>query len=285
VNLFYRLINFAFFRLLTINKKMIYYIRDIPIEQSYASRSYHAIDCFSFFFEKRIFRSAYKIAVFNERMKKVFQKKYQFKDEKFVIFEFLDFGIDVDFPENKKLQTPRKIVIASGTLKKKDMYNPIISLPKSKNIIYEIFGPQEKWLAQLDRDDIFYRGKLSQEDLLDYMAKNCDFGLIYRDIGNIDMNNYHNLTTTSKLRAYLTAGLPILNPKEYEYIAELLEKYDIGFTFNDINDIPKILDKKYTDEQYQKIRKNSIRMGQKLAVGYFFKKSIKEIITKFPKKK
>ena len=248
------------------NKFSILYIVDLPIEQSISSRK--VVDHKAYEIEERIFKSFYSLLVFNENMKKEIQNNYGIDDERFVEFEILDYGVDFVPPSIKQIKRPYKIIYAGALAKNRCSW--IKDLPHSDNIVYEFFGKNGEWINGLNRKDIEYKGFLSPDKLSKYASTDCHFGIIVYDPAFIEYLKY---VSTSKFSAYMVAGLPILYSSKYSYLSHLVNKYKVGLPISSFNEIPKIIDN-LTEQEYNKIRNNCLKLGEKIRQGYFFKKAV-----------
>jgi hypothetical protein len=63
--------------------------------------------------------------------------------------------------------------------------------------------------------------------------------------------------------------------KSHQYISGLVEKYDVGVSFESVKDIPNILGHLSAD-RYLELRKNSQILGEKIREGFFLKRAITE---------
>ena len=260
-------------------KFFILYVVDLPIHQNRAVNNYKVIDKKAYHLEKKLFESAGVICVFNKLMKETIQENAHVPDEKFVEFEILDYGVKVPQSKKTKPETPIKIVYA-GNLERKLMGSSVSALPQVKSINYEFFGLNGDWIGAVKRQDIKYCGVLQlEEELLKYISNNAHFGLILQDLNNTYLTYYRNMGSTSKFSAYIIAGLPILVPSSYSYISYLIKKYRIGYSFDSLQDIPNIVSE-VNSEEYDKIRENCLKLGEKIREGYFFKRAINNALKK-----
>ena len=130
-----------------------------------------------------------------------------------------------------------------------------------------------KWIENLGMRNILYRGLIPKNQFFDFLSQ-CHFGIIYKDYKRI---NYYEFTSTSKLSAYVVAGLPVLVPSSFSYITSLVKKYGIGYSFDSFDEIPDIVSN-ITEVEYDKVRDNCIKLGNRIKNGYFFKKAVNEIL-------
>jgi len=264
LQLYFNLIFCSFLK----RKTSIFYVTDLPIDQSIAANATEIVNNTSYRLEKRLFKAVDKICVFNEN-----------------VVEILDYGIKIEHKNNNEnlVTTPIKIAQPVGYLQKKYMIHPISSLPQAENIVYDFFGPGGDWINDLNRLDINYFGVKTQKETIDYLSNNTHFGLLMRDLTNEKFNVYHNMTSTSKLGAFMVSGIPILVPAVYEYISSLVTKYQIGIVFNDVSEIPELVKDCIKTGKYLQLKKNSLKLGSKVSNGYFFKTAIKKALLEYQK--
>jgi len=201
------------------------------------------------------------------------QKRYDIADEKFIQFEILDYEIDFT-PQKEKAFSGDEILIAYAGNLKEEYVDDVANLPQSHNIKYEFFGKEGRWINRICREDIIYKGYLPPTQLASYISKYSHFGIF---LYNKNFTQYLRTGSTSKFSAYMVAGLPVLCPSRYSYISYLIKKYKVGLTFNSFNDIPRLLHN-LSEEDYRKLRRNCIELGEKIKNGYFFKKAVKKAI-------
>lgn len=251
------------------NKLSILYIIDLPIEQAISSGK--KVDKKAYHIEETILKSFTYLLVFNEKMKENIQEKYGFDDNKFIFFEILDYWVDYKPPDKKKFDLPISIVYSGALRPQQSKW--ITQLPTTKDIIYEFSGANGEHICKLNKEHIVYQGVIQHNKFFEFLSKH-HFGIIHRDFEEI---NYYEFTSTSKLSAYLIAGLPILCSSEFSYISHLLKKYEVGLSFDTYNDIPKIISN--LDElKYYKLRKNCERLSEKIKNGWFFKTAVKKAL-------
>ena len=170
--------------------------------------------------EKCIFESFDILLVFNENMKKRIQEKYGFNDEKFLLFEMLDYGAYYKPAKGKGFEKPVKVVFLSSNLNERD-YSWIKNLPCSRDVVYSFFGNDGEWINKLGRGDMVYLGVIPPKDV-PKIASEYHFGLLYY---NPSIEKYLQYGSTSKFSAYMAAGLPVICPSSLSYISYLIQKY------------------------------------------------------------
>jgi len=173
----------------------------------------------------------------------------------------------------KSISKPVRIVYSGDLGQPQSKW--IQRLPYSESILYELSGPNGEWINKLAKKNTLYKGVIPNNQFFEFLSQ-CHFGIIYRDFKRI---NYYEFTSTSKLSAYMVAGLPVLCPSKFSYISYLLKKYKVGRSFESFDEIPIIVNS-LTGSDYNKIRDNCINLGEKINNGYFFKKAVNTALSK-----
>lgn len=248
----------------------ILYIVDLPIEQR--NMIYGTMSPMEYKraceIEKRVFNNFDVLLVFNENMKRLIRDKYGFSDDKFVLFEILDYGVDIEPKEKVGLRKPLRVAFLTSNLSQK-RFSWINRIPSSEDITYSFFGFNGEWINSLNRRDIRYEGVIPPEKIPIFLGK-FHFGIIHYDPA---FERYLSYGATSKFSAYIAANLPVLCPSKLSYISSLVHKYGVGFCYDSLCDIPKLLEN--IDEcAYDKIKENCIKLGEKVRHGYFIKKTL-----------
>jgi hypothetical protein len=177
----------------------------------------------------------------------------------------------------KEKELPKKRVVTSiGTLADKKTLGALVDgIPKQEDIKWEFYGQEGDWISGLGRTDIVYEGfSFDQAELAQHLAERSHFGLIWREPNPL-LDMYHNLTSTSKFGAYVSAGVPVLVPARFAYISALAHEHEVGIVFDSPSDIPRIV-AGTTPKEYAHIRNKCLELGAKLSSGYFFKNAVEE---------
>lgn len=253
----------------------ILYIVDLPADREFI-RQRIGIKVYdkAINIERHIFEGFDILLVFNEEMKRRIQEKYGFDDDKFVLFEMLDYGIDYEPVGEKKFEKPIKVVFLSSNLDARE-HSWIKKLPYSKEVSYSFFGNNGEWINKLNRKDLIYQGLIPPRDV-PKVASEYHFGLINYDPS---IEKYLRYGSTSKLSAYMAAGVPVICPSKFSYLSYLIEKYKVGLKFNSLDDITTML-AGISEEQYITMKKKSAELGEKIRHGHFFKKAVNSALRK-----
>jgi hypothetical protein len=258
------------FRLLRhISKKThsILYIDDLPIEQNLAVKN--EVDRKAFTLERRILHAFDILCVFNDAVRDILSQRYDIDQTHFVVFRVQDYRVAYDPPRSRQRPAQGWTIVYTGNCNSRRLGSWLEHLPLSSMLRYEFVGPYCNWSSS--RKDVTYRGVFDTIDLLaEYLANKCHFGIF---AGSESYMDYYNYTSTSKLGAYLTAGLPVLVRSDYGYIASLVKKYGIGFVFDSLDDLPRLLER-LTWMDYVDVRHRCLGFGRRMRNGEFFKRAI-----------
>jgi len=254
------------------SKFSMLYVKDLPIEQRNAFGNNK--DKKAFESEKRILKSFDILLVFNKKMKDNIKTNYDIEDEKFIEFEILDYGIDFTPNFKKEINESFKIAFPGAISKNQSQW--IKNLPDSKNIIFEFYGKNGQWISKLNQNNIKYKGVFSPDKLPKYISENSHFGLInYKS----KVYKYLEYGSTSKFSAFMVAALPVLCPSKITYLSELIDKYQVGLTFDSLEEIPALINS-LTNSKYEILRNNCIKLGEKIKDGFFFKNAVNNALNK-----
>lgn len=169
------------------------------------------------------------------------------------------------------------IIVFSGNLGKSNfLLNP--NLKKYIKYKINLYGPgcSEEMLS----NNIKYKGVFSTDIIIKKLEGS--FGLIWDGdsidtcAGNIGL--YTKINNPSKFSQYIVAGLPIIVWRK-SAVADIVEKYNIGFVIDsllDINDKLKLI----SNDMYMEYIYNVNELRKKVANGYHMKKVIDEILIK-----
>lgn len=170
-----------------------------------------------------------------------------------------------------------KTIIFSGNLSKSKFLNKLF---QEKNLSYKVNLYGIGFSIKKKTSFLEYKGSYSSEDIVKVMEGSWglvwDGDDIYTCSGNL--GEYTKINNPSKFSQYIVAGLPVIVWKKAA-IAEVVEKYKLGFTINSLIEINNILDT-ITEIEYQGYINNVMNLREKVKEGYHFKKAIKEILNR-----
>jgi hypothetical protein len=269
----YLKIRIGFLKMLGIRKKLIFYVVDLPIEQNIAARGELLGNERPL--EKQILSLADCMIVFGEEMQSVLIENYGFQNRKFIHFELLDYMTKKQNGPNRNLPRSGIRIVVAGNLSRDVIEASILDLPKNDKmrVEYHFYGSNGDWIRGI-RNDLVYHGLLSGNELVDEI-KQYDFGLVLRNL-NEGFSEYLRLGSTSKFSLYIAAGLPIVAPEEFSYVARVTKKYGVGLVFQELNEIPAIIDD--NRENYSKMKEYVTQLQGKVSDGFFFKRALEKCI-------
>lgn len=151
--------------------------------------------------------------------------------------------------------------------------SPYVYLLDKLGIKLELFGPN---YSGGQKGGVRYNGAVPA-DVLPNVLKGR-FGLIW-DGNAVDTcsgatGNYLRYNNPHKTSLYLCAGIPVIIWEEAA-MAQLILKYNLGFTVNSLYDIQLRL-ATLTDTEYDQMKQSAKEMSRKLRHGYFTSLAIKE---------
>jgi len=269
LSIIYILTNMAMTRLL--NKKTILYIYDLPIEQnlhSYGKLNYERL---SRVIERLFLKSSSVIMVFNELMARWLSRLHELNKNKFVTFDILDYGFNIE---------PPKAIERSFSNKIRVIYPANFTNPRVRSCIERFIsscddaklefvlvgkGSELAWHS-IRSTNVKLLGEVSQATL-SRLYGYCHFGLVLK------CSQYYEFGATSKFSSYLHSGLPVLVPRNYRYLSQIVEKFNVGIVFEDCQDLSEKL-KALTPQAYQALSSNAMKLGDKVRRGFFFKRAL-----------
>ncbi len=201
----------------------------------------------------------------NDSMKKLLHKSGMVEDlQKIVTLEVFDYLYSGDLKDRKRDNT---VAIAGNLSSSKARY-----IYEPKDIRLNLFGINcEKNLS----DNIRYFGSYDANDLPGAMEG--DFGLVWdgdeADTCSGSYGEYLRYNNPHKLSLYVASNMPVIIWRQAA-CAVLVEKYKIGFSVDSLNEISEVIGN-MTDSEYQTIKENVIKFGDKLRSGYHTEKAIK----------
>jgi hypothetical protein len=259
-----------------VGKKIILYVYDFPIEQNLFTWSNLRYEKLSRIVEKMLLDTVDVLLVFNELMASYISRRYNIRRDKFVLFEVLDYGTNIEIINmNRNSSTGNEVRIICAS----NFSNPRVSrivkefvmrcreASHDNQVLFYIVGKGGSKLLDIALPNVVAFEEMDPEELEKRMYLQCRFGLVLK------ISQYNEFGSTSKFSSYVHAGLPVVVPEEYVYLSGLVKKYRIGIVFKDCLDLINKL-KMLTQEEYTKLSANVKRLGAKIRQGYFFKKAL-----------
>lgn len=205
------------------------------------------------------------IMVFNEAMREWLLQQYDFDPARIISCDFMDYPVDFDPPAKKELRDRVRIASATGYIP--DYIGDWIpKLPKSE-ILWEFYGPQGDWITELDRRDLRWHGEIEDPlHLARQLSAGAEFGML---MWAEKRRPYLKYGTGMKFSLYMAAGLPVLCGRGFEYPASVIEKMGLGLLFDDVRDIPSLIES-LTQVRYDQMRTNCLMLGARMRRSEFF---------------
>lgn len=220
--------------------------------------------------DKGVLLAAKKVISHNKKMTEALVK-LGVKQEKIINLEIFDY-ID---NENKKAKTSRQgdILIAGNLILEKSHY--LSALKKLKNTNFSLYGIN--FDKTCEGKNISYKGAYKPNELIENLRGS--FGLVW-DGDSITSctglyGNYLKYNNPHKMSLYLSSGLPVITWKRAA-LADFVEKNELGFTVESLEDLPESLKKNATKKRYAEILKNVEKIAKRLKSGFYLEKAIKE---------
>lgn len=126
-------------------------------------------------------------------------------------------------------------------------------------------------------ENVEYKGKLSPEELPKYLTQS--FGLVWdgedTDTCTGSYGHYLKYNNPHKTSLYLSSGIPVIIWKQAA-MAEFIEQNKVGIAIDNLDNLSQILDA-ITDDEYQEIKQNTIKIAEKLRKGFYIKQALDKI--------
>lgn len=187
---------------------------------------------------------------------------------KMIELEVFDYLLEKNPKVYRKLG--REVVFA-GNLQK-SRFLETIGMEKLK-LVFNLYGPGfDKNLIKWR--NVEYKGSYPP-DIIPFQVQGS-FGLIWdgTSINSCDgsYGHYMKFNNPHKLSLYIAAGLPVIVWKEAA-IAKFVEKENIGFCVNNLEEISTIIDL-MDEEKYNTFVNNLVPLQNKLCNGYFLNRAL-----------
>lgn len=161
-----------------------------------------------------------------------------------------------------------KTIVYAGNLAKSQFIYKLNQIDRWK---FNIYGPNYKQ-PTVSLKNVEWKGEYSPDEIVDRL--DGDFGLIWdgTDIDQPDLvwGNYLKYNNPHKFSLYIAAGIPVIAPLN-SAIAELVKSENIGLLVTNLNELNQLV---VSEEMYNSMRNNCLKLREKVAVGYFFSKAV-----------
>lgn len=224
--------------------------------------------------EIEFLKGCYYVISHNEKMTK-FLIENGIEKDKIVDLELFDYLTKENPLERKNNDFNNINVVYSGNLIKAPFLKQLDE-SKMKFTMYT-YGIMDD---EIVNSKIIYKGKISPDEIPKKMEGNL--GIVWD--GNIDdkdendlLKNYTKYNNPHKLSCYIAAELPVIVWSKAA-IAELVDKYNIGYKIDNLYDINNL---DYSD--YNEKLKNVKELSKKVRNGYFTKRAIETVLNRLEK--
>lgn len=218
--------------------------------------------------EYEILKRADYIIVHNYKMYNVIRKSFR----KSNILTLNCFDYLSNYSNDKIIDCECNSIVVAGNLSiNKAKY--IYSLPQTNN--YYLYGVG--YNDNFSQSNVKYCGSFYPNELIPQISK-YSFGLIW-DGNSISTCNgrfgkYLKYNNPHKLSLYLAAGLPVIVWSKAA-IAKFVIDNNVGICVNNLNEI----NDKIKKSNYELIRNNAIKIGEKIRKGYFLNNCLNTLET------
>ena len=224
----------------------------------------------SFIKECILLNNTYIVILHNDNMLQ-FMKNHGVKAS-CISLELFDYLLPGDTPKQQYFLGYE--IVFAGNLAKSEF---IESIPHKKICLqFNLFGNGLSDKAR-NNPNIFYQGSFTPDEI-PYKLRGS-FGLVWDgnslDTCSGDFGEYLKLNNPHKLSLYIAAGIPVIVWKQAA-IAQLVDKYNIGFCVDSIQDISsKINSLNATD--YSKYLENIKKLQKLVITGYFTNRALDQV--------
>lgn len=217
-------------------------------------------------------KQADSIICHNDKMKNILGDKLEGKIKivSLGIFDYLSDGNYI----MKERRLNKEIAIAGNLCKEKSGY--VYELNKINDVCFNLYGPN--YCSEKYKSNIKYFGKFEPDKLLNEL--NGSFGLVW-DGPDIETcsghyGDYLKINNPHKTSLYLAAGMPVIVWSK-SAIADFVRKEKVGLCIDSIYEIPTAISS-ISEEDYEIMCKNALKVSKRLRNGYYTKKALDESV-------
>lgn len=251
--------------------KVMLFIQDLPIEQINAMRGLPSAPG-NKWLERILFSISDVIGVIGPEMEEMIARYYPPIKAKSVCYKFPPYFGPV-IKRNAKLERPIQVAFV-GDLVESRLKGVIYSLKEANGIQYNFYGPQGEWLRRLKRSDIRYAGVYSSKKIGKIISEENHVGLLLYDPTNEKITRYMSMAVTIKFMTYIFSGLPVITYSRYKNIARTIIEHNLGWIFDDPDQIPRILSE-LNGNTYYDVTQNVIKFAEFIATENYFGRFIR----------
>ncbi|MDN7146271.1 beta-1,6-galactofuranosyltransferase [Liquorilactobacillus mali] len=237
--------------------KLIIWIHDVQSLQRNGDRKKQE-------WEIKLFNKADVLIVHNKKMQAWLREKKVLTP--MIVLGIFDYDNPVPIQENVPYE---KTICFAGALFK----STFLSKLKVKHRLYT-FGPD---MPKVHSENIIYSGQFTPEELPSHLTQN--FGLIW-DGPEIQtcagtFGHYQLYNNPHKASLYISTGIPVIIWSKAA-LADFVLENKIGVVVDSLEELDDLLDN-LSEEDYQVLKNNVVRLAEKLRSGYFTKNVIKQL--------
>ena len=190
--------------------------------------------------------------------------------------EFFDFLSTPVRSDRKK----SKAIVFAGNLEKSKFLEKL-NLIKDPQLRFQLYGAGVT-KKMLDQDGVLYKGVFAPYALPAQLEGS--FGLVW-DGDSIEgpggsLGNYMQYISHHKLSLYILSGLPLIVPS-FAGSASLVEKYNIGFTINSLDEISRKIEE-LQEMDYQQMIRNMQPLALKISSGQCLLEALGQLMDSKP---
>jgi hypothetical protein len=161
------------------------------------------------------------------------------------------------------------------------MFLEKLSLMKSRQLRFQLYGAGVT-KKMLNQDEVLYNGVFAPYALPAQLEGS--FGLVW-DGDSIEgpggsFGNYMQYISHHKLSLYILSGLPLIVPS-FAGSASLVEKYNIGFTINNLDEIAHKIEE-LQEMDYQQMVRNMQPLALKISSGQCLLEAVRQLMDSRP---
>jgi len=256
--------------------KLLLFVQDLPIEQVNAMRGLQSAPG-NRWLERLLFSFSDIIGVIGPEMEEMISQYYTAVHAKSVHYRFPPYFNSIMRKETG-LERPIKVAFV-GDLLESRLKGVINSIDEVPGIRYNFYGPNGEWLRELKRPDIHYAGVYSPEEIGRIINKENHIGLLLYDPRNEKITRYMSMGVTIKFMTYIFSGLPVITYSRYKNIARTIINNNLGWTFDEVSQIPRILSELDSDS-YHNVTESVTRFAEFIVTEDYFAQFIKASLNK-----
>jgi hypothetical protein len=191
----------------------------------------------------------------------------------FYVLDLFDYLMPDTYPIRNNYD--KNTIVFAGNLSKTGFLNQLGSLDKLHFNLYGVRSPKVEELALIP--NVNYRGSFSSEQIVGEIEGG--WGLVW-DGESLDsctglLGNYLRYNASHKFSMYIAACRPVIVWNQ-SAISAFVDKYHIGISIESLTNLSKKIND-ITDEEYQLMRTNIVKLKEKITSGAFLSKVLNDV--------